>query len=119
MSANNGSTGDQDLEVGKLYFYDAAGTTAQTITFPAIPDHVSSDAPFGLSATSDSGLAVTYTVTSGPATVAGATVTLTGGLGSVSITATQGGNGTYAPAAPVTVSFNVTSPPGDDLGGSL
>jgi hypothetical protein len=78
----------------------------QTITFPAIPDHVFGDAPFTLSATASSGLAVTYTVTSGPATVLGNTVTLTG-AGTVVIQVAQAGNASYAAATPVTQSFIV------------
>jgi hypothetical protein len=39
-----------------------------------------------------SGLPVTLTVTSGPATVSGDKVTLTGAIGSVTLQATQAGN---------------------------
>ena len=84
--------------------------TAQTITFAAIPGHLEADAPFNLAATSDSGLAVSYAVTSGPATVSGTTVTLTG-PGSVTIQATQAGNGTYAAATPVSQTFAVGAGP--------
>jgi hypothetical protein len=81
-------------------------TAVQTITFPAIPNHTFGDAPFTLGATASSNLAVTYAVTSGPATVAGNTVTLTG-AGSVTIQASQAGNATYAAATPVSQSFTV------------
>jgi hypothetical protein len=86
-------------------------TAAQTITFPAISDHAPTDAPFTLGATASSGLAVSYAVTSGPATVSGSTVTLTGGLGTVTIQATQAGNGTYAAATAVNQSFTVVLTP--------
>jgi sugar lactone lactonase YvrE len=82
----------------------------QTITFPAIPNHTYGDAPFTLSATASSGLAVSYIVTSGPATVSGNTVTLTG-VGTVAIQATQAGNATYAVATPATRTFTVAAPP--------
>jgi len=52
--------------------------TKQTITFPAIPVKTFGDSPFVISATAGSGLAVTFTVVSGPATIATNTVTLTG-----------------------------------------
>ncbi len=80
----------------------------QTITFPAIPNHVVTDAPFALAATASSGLQVTYSVTSGPATVSGGTVTLTG-TGTVVIQANQAGNATYAAASPVSQSFTVST----------
>ncbi len=80
----------------------------QTITFPAIPNHVVTDAPFALAATASSGLQVTYSVTSGPATVSGSTVTLTG-TGTVVIQANQAGNATYAAASPVSQSFTVST----------
>jgi hypothetical protein len=83
--------------------------TSQTITFPAIPNHAYGDPPFALTATASSGLAVSYTVVSGPATLSGSTVTLTG-VGTVTIQATQAGNATYAAATPVSQSFIVTAP---------
>ncbi len=82
-------------------------SSSQTITFPPIPNHLVTDAPFTLAATASSGLPVTYAVTSGPATVSGSTVTLTG-TGTVVIQATQPGNTTYAPALPVSQSFLVS-----------
>jgi uncharacterized repeat protein (TIGR03803 family) len=84
----------------------------QAITFPAIPMKLTSAAPFALSATATSGLAVSYAITTGgaSATLAGSTVTLTGAPGTVTITATQAGNGgSYDAALPVTQTFAVTS----------
>ena len=81
-------------------------TRTQTIAFPAIPNHVVTDAPFTLGATASSGLPVTYIVTSGPATVSGSTVTLTG-TGAVVIQASQAGNSTYAAATSVTRTLSV------------
>ncbi len=60
-----------------------------------------------LNATASSSLPVTYTVLSGPATVSGSTVTLTGG-GTVTIRATQPGNHLYAAAVPITQMFTVS-----------
>ncbi len=80
--------------------------TPQIITFPALADRNTLDAPFNLTATSDSGLPVAYAI-SGPATLSGSTVTLTGAPGTVTITATQAGNATTAAATPVIRSFAV------------
>lgn len=80
---------------------------AQTITFPVINDKdIAATAQFGLNATSSSGLSILYSVLSGPATVNGSTVTLTG-LGTVTIRATQPGDTNYLAASPVDRSFCV------------
>jgi len=79
----------------------------QTINFPVIPNHVLGDAPFGISATATSGLPVSFgSTTSAVCSVSGSTVTLVHS-GQCSIQATQAGNATYAPAPPVTQSFQV------------
>ena len=92
---------------GEPYTYTAM--TTQTITFPTIPSKVYGNPPFTVTATSSSGLPVTIAVTSGPATISGNTVTLTG-AGTVTLTATQAGNANYSAAPPVTQSFTVTAP---------
>lgn len=80
----------------------------QTITFPAPASPTFGDSPFGLTATSSSGLSVSYT-SSDPtvATVSGATVTVVGG-GSTTLTAMQTGDGSYnaAPAVEQTLTVN-------------
>jgi parallel beta-helix repeat protein len=81
----------------------------QTISFPAIPNKTYGDPAFTLNATASSGLPVSYRVVSGPATVSGNTVTLTGS-GTVTIEALQAGNTTYNAATPVQQSFTVSSP---------
>ena len=83
----------------------------QTITFPTIATHTYGDAPFALSATASSGLSITYTVVSGPATVSGSTLTLTAG-GTVTVSAAQAGNASYNAATSVNQTFNVNGPPG-------
>ena len=77
-----------------------------TLTFAAIPTHIFGDAPFTVSATSASSGAVSYSVTSGPATIAGNTVTLTGG-GTVVLGASQTANGNYGTATG-SISFTVS-----------
>jgi hypothetical protein len=74
-----------------------------TLTFATIPAETYGNAPFQVSATSASSGAVTYSVLSGPATVSGNTVTLTG-AGTVVLQASQAASGNYAAA---TVSTSV------------
>jgi uncharacterized protein (TIGR03437 family) len=76
----------------------------QTITF-AVANHLGSDPAFPLQATASSGLPVAFSVLSGPATVSGNMLTLTG-LGTVTVQASQGGSNAFAPAA-VVQSFSV------------
>jgi ELWxxDGT repeat protein len=79
----------------------------QTITFD-LPRHKTiGDPPFAVGATASSGLPVTLTLDSGPATFDGQTLTLTGDVGVVTLTASQAGNDIYAPAT-VSASLNVT-----------
>ena len=79
---------------------------AQTITFDELSDIVFSDAVISLAATSSSGLDISYSVT-GPATLNGTTLTLTG-AGPVTIIASQGGNDSqYLEAESVTRTFCV------------
>jgi hypothetical protein len=66
---------------------------APTITF-SIPNHTYGDAPFAVMATSNSTAAVTYTVVSGPATISGSIVTLTG-AGTVTLQASQAASADY------------------------
>jgi CSLREA domain-containing protein len=80
---------------------------AQTITFGPLPNTTYPQKPIALTARASSGLPVTYTVT-GPATVSGSSLTLTG-TGTVQVTATQAGNATYAAAPPISQSFTVTA----------
>jgi hypothetical protein len=83
---------------------------AQTITFGTLVNRTMGPdtfAPFGLSATASSGLTVTFASNSTPVcTVSGVEVTLAG-AGICSITASQPGNSTWAPAPSVTQTFLV------------
>jgi hypothetical protein len=78
-----------------------------TLTFAAVPNQLYGAAPFAISATSNSNGPITYSITSGPATISGSTVTLTG-IGTVTLKASQAAAGGYA-AATATTSFNVSS----------
>ncbi len=86
------------------------GLPAQTITFPNPGTQTYGVAPITLTATASSGLAVSYSVTSGPATVNGTTLTITG-PGSVTLQATQSGNTNYSAAPAVSVTFAVNKAP--------
>ncbi len=66
----------------------------QTVTFSPVADKTYGDAPFDVSASASSGLGITYSVVSGPASVSGSTVTITG-AGAVTLQAWQAGNATY------------------------
>jgi hypothetical protein len=83
---------------------------APTLSFTPIPAQTFGNAPFAVTATSASTGAVTYTVVSGPATISGSTVTLTG-AGTVVISASQAASGNYA-AATATTSFTVAAAAG-------
>jgi len=78
----------------------------QAITFPTIADKTYGDAPFSISASASSGLPVTFSVVSGPATLNGNAVTLTG-AGAVTLRASQAGNGNFNAAPDVERSFQV------------
>lgn len=82
--------------------------TAQIITFGTLADKITTDAPFAITATASSALPVTFALVSGPATLVGNTITLTGVVGTVVLKAQQNGNNTYSPATAVEQSFEVT-----------
>ncbi len=84
-------------------------TGSQTITFAALSNQPSSIAPFTISATASSGLAVVFTSTTlAICNVLGTTVTLVT-TGTCTIQATQPGNASYAAAPSVNQSFTVTA----------
>ncbi|WP_187263307.1 MBG domain-containing protein [Pontibacter beigongshangensis] len=83
------------------------GKATQQITFPALADKTYGDAAFELSASSTgANTAISYTIVSGPATVAGNTLTITG-AGEVKVRAAKAGNANYNAATPVERSFSV------------
>jgi hypothetical protein len=83
---------------------------AQTITFPAIASQTFGTPPITLSATASSGLPVSFTVVSGPATLNGSVLSFTGS-GQVTVSASQAGNATYSAAPTVPQSFTVNPAP--------
>lgn len=79
---------------------------AQSITFNAPAHRLFSATPFTLIGSASSGLSLSYTVLSGPATINGDSLTLTG-TGIVNVRASQAGDAAYEPAASVDRSFTV------------
>ncbi len=81
----------------------------QSISFGALPNITYGSSDVALSATSTSGLPVTFAATGSCSIVNGAVHLL--GAGTCSVTATQAGNSTYNPADGVTQSFQVNQHP--------
>ncbi|MGB3071783.1 MAG: IPTL-CTERM sorting domain-containing protein [Ottowia sp.] len=107
--SGSGGTSLPRLTVQRSFLIREAGPkTAQIIEFPALTDRVASDPPQTLKAIASSGLAVRYTA-QGPCSIVSGTVAAGGasGTGACTVTATQEGNTSYAPAAPATRSFIV------------
>jgi hypothetical protein len=104
------------IAVASGYFNSLTATaayviqTAQTISFTALSTPVTyGAAPVTLAATASSGLPVTFSVVSGPATISGDTLTFTG-AGTVMVAADQSGNATFAGAPEVTQTIGVVNP---------
>jgi len=89
-------------------------SAAVTLSFATIATQTYGNAPLTVSATSASNGAVTYAVVSGPATISGATITLTG-AGTVTLSASQIACGNFAAATTTTsfqsvIDFSLTAP---------
>lgn len=115
LSVTGGGTRDADLVNFTMNgptsnFAGALQVGFQAISFDLIPNQLVSAPPVTLNAIASSGLPITYTIDSGPATVSGNTLTLTGTAGEVVVRASQPGDGTYDPAADVTQTFQVVDP---------
>ncbi len=119
ISKLESETGNGDRD-GNLLNFALTGNTSnfggdldisfQAITFPQIPNKLISDPPFELTASASSGLPVSYEIVSGPATLSGNTITLTGVAGEVVVKASQPGDDTYDPAVDLFNSFQVLDP---------
>jgi hypothetical protein len=83
---------------------------SQTIDFPPIADQWSTNC-VSLAATASSGLPVAFAVGAGPGSISGGTALTFTGTGTVSIVASQAGNGNWLPAADSNCVFHVTHPP--------
>lgn len=93
----------------------SSGKTQQTIApFDPVPIQKTTSAPISIKApTATSGLPVTVSLISGPATIDVLdniyTITLTGTEGTIQIAATQAGNDVYAAAPPSSLSIRVSN----------
>ncbi|MBU2940792.1 discoidin domain-containing protein [Lacinutrix sp. C3R15] len=99
---SNNSDATDNTHTAELIFYESStGSTQenQTIAFDPVENKSSTAPPFAISASASSGLTdITYSVESGPATISGNTVTLTGAPGTVTLKAEQAGDTNYYPA---------------------
>ncbi len=100
-----------DRPISGQYLSTFKGKQDQVITFFGIPDKLTTDPSFTVGATTNSGLSVDFSIVSGPATVSGTTVTLTGSEGVVVIRATQNGNDQFNAARSIERRFEVMAPP--------
>ncbi|MCU1458201.1 MAG: hypothetical protein JWL73_2293 [Actinomycetia bacterium] len=98
-AGNTGSTSDVVSQV--------VGGASQSITFGVLGNKSYGDTPFTVSATASSGLPVSFGSNTAPVcTVAGSTVTIVS-VGQCTIEASQAGDASFGPAAPVDQSFTV------------
>ena len=107
LAANQSGNADFDAAPEIITSFTVAGASQTISAFTTIPAKSFGTSPFNLSApSSNSNLPVELSVKSGPATITGNTVTLTG-VGTVVLAANQAGNANFGPAAEVTTSFVV------------
>ena len=85
----------------------AAVPQDQSINFPEIDDQITFSPPIQLEAVATSGLPISYSIVSGPATVSGSILTLSGTIGTVVVRASQAGNADYYAATDVDQNFYV------------
>jgi hypothetical protein len=84
----------------------SSSSSSQSISFGPLANQTYGVAPITLSASATSGLPVSFAVLSGPATLSGNVLTVTG-VGTVTVEATQPGNANFEAAVPVDQSFTV------------
>jgi hypothetical protein len=80
--------------------------SSQTITFGPLAKETFGAAPIALQASTTSGLGIAYSLISGPATLNGSTITITG-AGTIIIEAGQAGNANYLAATSVRATLSV------------
>ena len=122
MGMTPGSGDMRDYQVWDGIFFHCQGGTGgfdnllvrqmpegnvQYINMPDVPKQLTINPPYTLEATSTSGLPVSFELISGPATIEGNILTLTGETGKVSLKATQAGNDEWLAAPDVIKTFEV------------
>jgi hypothetical protein len=106
--ATFGTNGTQALSLSGTATSSGA---PQTITFPAPASPITyTTTPITLSATASSSLPVVFTIVSGPGTISGNSLTVTG-VGTIVIAANQAGSVNFSSAPQVTQSIVVTQAP--------
>ncbi|MGD0769947.1 MAG: IPT/TIG domain-containing protein [Tepidisphaeraceae bacterium] len=113
-----GSVSLQESQAGSLNYDPASNVdvnfsvlpASQTISFGSLSTQTVGDAPFALNASASSGLPVGFGIVSGPATLSGSVLTVTG-VGTVTVQASQAGNADYNAASPIQQSFTVNPAP--------
>ncbi|MEL6987941.1 MAG: discoidin domain-containing protein, partial [Bacteroidota bacterium] len=92
---------NNNIHTADLFIYEsltpATGQSNQAIDL-SITKKSTVDPPFEIFGTATSGLALTYSIESGPASISGNTITLDGTPGTVVVKAEQAGNEDYYPA---------------------
>ena len=107
---------DSNYTAGSQNATFTVGAAAPTISF-TVPNQAYGTTPFTVAATSNSTGAFTYSVVSGPATITGSTVTLTG-AGSVTLKASEAADSNYT-AGSQNATFTVgAASPDDQLRGA-
>ncbi|QHT69422.1 6-bladed beta-propeller [Rhodocytophaga rosea] len=91
------STNDPDNKLYQVTLSGLITKAEQQISINALADRTYGDAPFTLTGNSSSGLALTFSMVSGPATLEGNVLTLTG-AGEVTLLITQAGDNYYKAA---------------------
>ncbi len=98
---NISATGQNVHTTDLVFFQDPGGATGQQnqfISIDDIPDKFTTDDPFEINATASSGLEVEFEIVSGPASVNGNVITLSGEAGIVTVKASQQGDASFYPA---------------------
>ena len=101
---------DGDISITAIFVPEGDSTNAplnQVIDLPIITDKNTTDTPFEVNVSASSGLPVTLSIISGPATLSGNTITLNGETGTVFLQASQAGNAQYNAATTVSRFFDV------------
>ncbi|HTW79574.1 MAG TPA: cellulase family glycosylhydrolase [Terracidiphilus sp.] len=109
LDTNYDSTPADTLKQQQLASIQFALSTNNTITFAQISPQTYGAAPLTLSAASNSGLPITFAVVTGPASIKGNQLTITG-AGTVTVSAQQAASDGYA-AASASQSFVVNPAP--------
>ncbi|MCX6231012.1 MAG: peptide-N-glycosidase F-related protein [Bacteroidetes bacterium] len=91
-------------------FNGTLNASFQAISFTQIPTKLTTSSPFALNAVATSGLPVSFTVLSGPATLSNDSIITVTGAGTVKIRAYQNGNAQYDSAVSVINTFDVVNP---------